>query len=222
MKTVKIYLIIVFIMSSKMLFSQQIDSFLQDYHFYKLLHPEKANEYTGIQGNPYLNSEFAEGVFFLKDTSKVKLPVRYNIYSDEMEYQQKGINFVVGNPESLNRILLGESVFVYLPFIQKGGYFELFESGKCFLVQKRRVKFKPAEGPKPVEGFAIPAKFVKEPDIFYIVVNHSEAIKIANMKSVLDALKDQKPKIESFIKQEKIKNTRQDNLIKIVKYYNSL
>ena len=139
-----------------------------------------------------------------------------------MEYQLKGVNYVVGNPQFLKKILLGGSVFIYLPFIQKGGYFELLESGKCFLVQKRSVQFKPAEGPKPIEGISKPPKFIREPDIFYIGVKDSKTIEIANMKSVINALQDQKLKIESFIKTEKIKRTTRENLIKIAKYYNSL
>lgn len=222
MKSLKLVLILILFGASKMVFGQQIDPFLDNYNFYKKIHSGKANEYQGIEGIPYSNKEFAEGVFHFKDTTAVKLPLRYNIYADEMEYQLKGANYVVGNPESVNKITIGESVFVYLPFVGKGGYFELLETGKCFLVQKRVVKFKPAEGPKPIEGKTIPAKFVKEPDVFYLVVNQSEAFKIVNLKSAINALPDHKAKLESFIKQEKIKNDRKENLIKLVKYYNSL
>jgi hypothetical protein len=150
------------------------------------------------------------------------LPLRYNIYANEMEYQLKGVSYLVGNPQSLNKILLGESVFLYLPFIQNGGYFELLESGKCFLVQKRTVRFKPAEGPKPIEGTISRAKFTREPDIFFIIVNDSKTIEITTMKSVINALQDQKLNIESFIKKEEIKNAKKENLIKIAEYYNSL
>jgi hypothetical protein len=213
-------------MSSQMMFGQLtdlslIDPTFNDY-FIKNINSKKAYEYQDIEGSPYLNSEFMDGVLYLKDSTAVKLPLRYNIYTDEMEYQLKGSNYSVGNPQSLNKILLGESVFVYLPFIQKGGYFELFELGNCFLVQKKMLKFNPAESAKPIVGVAIPAKFIRERDIFYMVVNHSQAFKIVNMKAVINALQDQKLKIENFIKQEKIKNTKKENLIKIVKYYNSL
>jgi hypothetical protein len=221
MKTCKVIIIIILAISSQMMFGQPIYSALDDYHFYKNKIVEKTNEYHNIDGSAYLNSEFVEGTLFLKDTTAVKLPLRYNIYTNEMEYQYMGVNYVVGNPQILNKVLLGESVFVYLTFIPKEGYFEVLESGKCFLFQKRSLKFKPAEGPKPVEG-VVPAKFVKEPDVFYIVVGNSQAIEIEDMKSVINALQDQKPKIESFIKQEKINRTKKENLIEIAKYYNSL
>ena len=128
----------------------------------------------------------------------------------------------MGNPQLLDKVILGESVFAYLPTIEKGGYFEIYELGKCFLAQKRVILFKEAEAAKPIEGISKPARFISESDLFYMVLNNSNVVKITNMKSVINILQDQKPKIESYIKQEKIKNTKKENLVKIVKYYNSL
>jgi hypothetical protein len=222
MKACKKYLIFFLIISSQMTFGQTSDRFITNYYARKNYFPEKAKEFKEIEGSPYLNSEFIDGVFYLKDTTAVKILLRYNIYTDEMEYQSNGVNYAVGNPLYLNKILLGESVFVYLPFIQKGGYFELFEVGKCTLVQKKLIYIKPAEEPKAMQSTYIPAKFIRKPDIFYMLVNDTLVFKIDNMKSIKKALQDQQLKIDSFIKQEKIKNTKQENLIKIVKYYNSL
>lgn len=222
MKTCKVIIIAILTMSTQMMFGQETNKFLDYYYFQKKSGSEKTVDYSGIQGSPYLNIEFTDGVIYLKDTTAVKLPLRYNIYSDEIEYQLDGVNYVVGNTQLINMILLGKSTFVYLPFIKNGGYFEVIEIGKCFLLQKRSVTFKPAEGPKPIEGAVKPAKFIVEPDIFYMVVNDSLTFEIKNMKSVRNALQDQKLKIESFIKQNKIKNIKKENLIKIVKYYNSL
>jgi len=232
MKICKLILILFLILSVQKIFgqvvmpsldySQRPDAFMDNYMFHKSSHSGTANDYKGIDGNPYLNKEFIEGICALKDSNAVKLPLRYNIYSDAMEYQLKDVTYTIGNTESLDKVILGESVFLYLPFIQKGGYFEIFEPGKCLLAQKRSVKFFQAEAAKPIEGIAKPARFVNESDVFYIVFSESKVFKITNAKSVLQALQDQKPKIESFVEQEKIKNTKKENLIKIVKYYNSL
>jgi hypothetical protein len=223
MKTYKRYLIIILTVSSQTLFGQIWDPSIAQFLTLKRSHPERENEYKDIEGSPYLNYEFADGVFYLKDTIAVKLPIRYNIFADEMEYQFKGSNYVVGNPLALNKVKLGESVYVYLKFIQKGGYFELFELGKCTLVQKKLIKFYPAEDPKPIVApTGVPAKFNRESDVYYFVVHDSLVHNIENMKSVTNALQDQKLKIENFIKDEKIKNIKKENLIKIVKYYNSL
>ena len=82
MKTFRIFLTLILIASSKLMFGQTINPFMDDYKFYKLSHPEKSDDYRDIDGTPYLNKEFVEGVCSLKDTTSVKLLLRYNIYSD--------------------------------------------------------------------------------------------------------------------------------------------
>jgi hypothetical protein len=202
--------------------SQRIDPFMERYLFEKNARGGTANNYMGVDGNPYQNKEFVEGIIALKDSSAVKLPLRYNIYSDTMEFKVKDVIYSIGNTEKLSQIILGGSTYVNLPFIHKGGYFEVYEPGKCLLAQKRSIKFYQAEAAKPLEGIAKPPRFVNENDVFYIVFSQSKVFKITNIKSVLEALKDQKPKIESYMVQEKIKNTKKENLIKIVRYYNTL
>jgi hypothetical protein len=222
MKFCKIFLILILILTSKLIFSQQIDAFLDYYSFNKMVHSGTANDYQGIDGNPYLDSQFADGICYLKDTTAVKLPLRYNIYADAMEYRLKDVTYSINNIEKLNNVFIGESVFVYLPFIQKGGYFQVYEPGKCLIAQKRSVKFKDAEAAKPIEAVSKPPRFVNEKDKFYIVFSQSRVYKVTNKKSVLIALNDQKTKVASFMNQEKINKPKKESLIKIVRYYNNL
>ncbi len=229
MKTRKICFVALLMMSTVTLFGQDRppiitfgpNSYEVDFSFDKRYKKEYAHSYNDIEGSPYLNNEFVNGIFYIKDTVAIKLPIRYNIYSDQMEYQSKGENYVVGSPQNISRVVLGESEFIYLPLIRKSGFFELFVSGKCKLVQKMRVDFIPSEGSKPIVGMT-KARFERFPDVFYVVNNKDETLRIGNMKSVLTALQDKKSKVESFIKKERIRNTKKENLIKIINYYNSL
>jgi len=225
MKISKLFFVVLYFLSSSVLFGQSgqlSNPFVEKYFFYKSFEPTKTFTYKDVVGSPYLIDEFIEGTIDLKDTIPVKLPIRYNIFRDEIEYRMNGLNYVFGNPQSLKSVTLGESVLVYLPFIEKGGYFEVNEMGKCALFQKRLVKLKPAEEPKAIVGVAVPAEFVRKFDVYYLVLDENKSYKIKNMKSVLIALNDQQTKIKNYIKQEKIKNVKKNNLIKIVKYYNSL
>jgi len=224
MRVLIVVICLFFINSVNLVFAQTIDPFMDYYKFREQAKGAQANDYQGIDGNPYLNKEFVEGECHLKDSSSIKLMLRYNIYSDAMEYKEKDKNQVlaIGNTALIDKIILNDAKFVFLPFGEKGGYFEILVVGKCALAQKRIVKFKEAEAAKPIEGISKPARFVAESDVFYIVSNQSTAAKISNIKSVIAALKDQESKIESYIDQEKIKNTKKENLVKIVNYYNSL
>jgi hypothetical protein len=218
----RLYSFLIFFLSLQNTFAQSKELFLEDYYFIKNINSEKATEYNDIVGNPYLNREFTEGIFYFMDSTAFKLPVRYNIYADEIEYQLEGKNYAVNDPKSLSRILLGESIFIFINSNKERGYFELLEQGKYTLLQKREVKFRPEEGPKPIEGTIKPASFVKYPDTFYIMTQDSEIKKIINLKSLIMYLEDHKVKIKNFIKKEKIKKAKKENLIKIIKYCNML
>ena len=225
MKPIFAFIIALFTISSQVASGQTIDGFLDAYHFNKnfLNIPSKdPNKYKDIDGNPYLTKEFTNGILYLKDSTAVKLPLRYNIYTNEMEYELDGVTYVVGNPRVLKKIVLGESVFVYLPAGDKGGFFELLVSGKCFLVQKRSVTFHPAEGPKPIVGSSTPARFDREPDTFFIGNGDSKTAETSTLKAMVIAFQDQKSRIGEYIKTEKIKRANRENLIKIVTFYNSL
>jgi hypothetical protein len=221
MKSTKLFIIILLFFFPKVIFGQVIGTLSGKYG--SLLDPNsKSYEYKDIEGVPYLNADFIDGSIYSKDSTVFKLPLRYNIYADEMEYQLKGSNYSIRNHQILNKVIIGETVFIYVPFIDNGGYFELVESGKCLLLIKSIVKYRPAESPKPIQAKSIPARFERNSDVFYFVINNSQSFKIKNKKSIAEALQDQKLKIEDFINQEKIKKIEKENLIKIVKYYNSL
>ncbi len=221
MRLYKIFIIILFIISPEIIFGQIIANFSSKYDL--LINPNsRTYEYKDIEGSPYLSNDFISGLIYLKDSTLFNLPLRYNVYEDKMEFQIKGLSYSIGNPQILDKIVIGNLEYIFIDFIDKGSYFELVETGKCLLIKKNIIDFKPAEGPKPIEGKFIPASFVRKTDIYYILINKSKVFKINNIRSIIEAFKDQKQNIEDFIKKEKIKKNRKEEIIKIVRYYNSL
>ena len=225
MKIRSFLVIIILSLSSQFVFSQILtptDISAQGIDFYyRNTHAKKVADYSFVEGSPYLNTQFADGVLYLKDSTVVGLPLRYNLYSDEMEYQYDGSNYSVGNPLGLRKAVIGKSEYVYLPLGSKSGYYEVFVWGKCCLLEKKSVKFTAAQFGTPITE-TIPAKFTRNRDILYLLDSNSHPYQVGNIKSVVDFLQDQGPKIEKFIKQENIKNAKKENLIKIISYYNSL
>jgi hypothetical protein len=222
MKSKLIIQLLIFILINQVIFSQEYDKFLDAYYFNKLHRTEKQNSYNNVEGSPYLSDDFSIAEIYLKDTTAFRMPLRYNIYADVMEYKVNDAIYMIDKPHLINKIVINGSNYVFIPFIEKGGYFEILISGRCYLLQRRIVKYKPAEGPKPIEGVSIPAKFVNEKDKFYIIVNSREYYEIINLKTLVTALSDKKESIDQYLKTQKIKNIKKENLIKIAAYYNSL
>jgi hypothetical protein len=181
---------------------------------------KKANGYSNIKGSPYYNEEFMEAEIYLKDQTAYKLPVRYNIFSNSMEYNINDIIYEIGNPTAIDHLILDNKVFFYLNTPGHKGYYECLVKGKVFLMQQRIVKFIEAEPPKPYSE-PKPAEFETSNDRFFIF-RDLNLIEIKSKKSILEIFNDQRTEIETFIKKEKINNFKKENLIKLVEYYNSL
>ena len=225
MRTYRILTLGLILICTNLLYGQKYDFFLDRYTYHKnnLSRPASSdNDYADVEGSPYLNPEFAEGIVYLKDSTAYKMPLRYNMFSNEMEYQLNNLTYTIGNPNAVQQILLGESVFIYDPKVNDGGYFELLQSGKCSLLLKRSVHYQPSEGPKPIEGTITPAKFIKESDRFYLRHGTNGVYAVENKKVLLTAMDDHRSEIESYIKTEKTRISKREDLRKLVAYYNSL
>jgi hypothetical protein len=225
MKTYKILAFGLFLFCTNLTYAQKYDFFLDRYTYHKnnISRPaSNNNDYADVEGTPYLSQEFAEGIVYLKDSTAYQMYLRYNMFTNEMEYQLNNLTYIIGNPNAIQQIILGESVFVYDPGVNDGGYFELLQSGKCSLLLKRSVHYQPSEGPKPIEGTITPARFIKESDVFYVLNSVTGTFEVENKKILLTALEDHRLEVESYMKKEKTRISKREDLSKLVAYYNSL
>lgn len=216
----KIFILLVF--SIQILNGQNYEPFLDQYYFNKNNSISKANSFESISGSPYKNDKFITGILKMKDSTVYKLPLRYNIYADEMEYQMDNKNYYVTNKQNIEEVSFENSIYKYMTIEGKRGFFEQLVLGKCTLLKKYIIHFQAAEGPKPIEGTPRPAQFLNQRSQYFILTNNKEPVMIKKMKAILEVLNDQKNSLEVFIKTNNVKKLNEKNLIKIVNYYNSL
>ena len=182
---------------------------------------------SDIKGSPFLNDDFVQGtVYTTSKTKYVGLPLRYNAYNDQLEFKTSdGQLQTMSQPETVEKIEFGEYNMVYIPYFNAKkihhGYFIVLEEGKASLYLKSEVIFKEAEKPAAYHE-AEPASFIKKPDCYYIRIGLEQAKKVDNKKELIAVFPDHNNEIEAFIKKNKIKASKPDSIIKVVKYYNSL
>jgi hypothetical protein len=180
-----------------------------------------------IKGSPYLNDEFINGsIFTTQRLQYVDIPLRYNIYNDELEFKTPTDEIMaLAIPEIVEKAVFGETEMVYSPFLQgnktKKGFFILLEEGKVSLYAKPDVMFKKATQPGAFKD-PEPPKFLKKSDEYYIRVGSGQAQIIGNKKDLIAAFPDNQDKIESFMSNNKTKTGKPESLKELVKYYNSL
>lgn len=189
----------------------------------KALYGDPAKE--RVEGTPFLNDNFIAGVVYDNKDMFTDVPMRYNIYDDQIEFKQSNKTFILDPQIRVKKIILDHHIFVVDRFEYKGkvrlGYFILLDSGKVTLMSKKVVTFKEQQAPKALDVGPTPAKYSAESDIFFYKLENGELRKVESIKKMMASLPGKELELSEFVKKEKI-SRREDDLIRLVKYYNSL
>ena len=180
---------------------------------------------TEIEGTPYLDEKFVPAVIY-HDHTLHKVQARYNIFRDAMEYMEGTVNMSLDPGPNISKVIIGANTFVVQKFESKKqtkyGYFTLLDSGKVMLYSKKVVSFhKASKGPAPTFR-EIAAGYDQEPDVFYYKIGDGELLELQSIKSMIAALPEKQEELTIFAKKEKITPRKEEKVIKLVQYYNSL
>ncbi len=182
-----------------------------------------------VAGSPYEQKDFVEGKVVQNDnTTYNNIPLRYNIYEDRIEYKHNNeIILYIDSPEKFKETIIGKQKYIFGKYTYgektKTGYYELLLQGEVSLIKKKAMGIKAAESEKPYVK-PKPATFIKKPDVFYYLKEDNSIYEIKSKKDAVALLKDHNDKLVSFIKKNKLrfKSKKEQNLIDLVSYYNSL
>jgi hypothetical protein len=178
-----------------------------------------------IKGTPYLQETYEEGVIYYANNS-MKVPARYNVFKDLMEYQQNGRALVLDPTPTIKKVKLHNATFVVEKYEVDGkpklGYFALLDSGKVMLYSKKEVKYLAPQKGRGLDGGDQPAEFRKTADTFYLKVGGGALQEIKSIKSMIAGLPDKQQELTAFAKEEKISPRDEEELVKLVRHYNSL
>ncbi len=195
----------------------------------KALRNESHSVFTDpdIEGSPYLNDDFIEGSVYTNSKTQYEgVPLRYNIYSDEIEFRSdNGQVMVLAAPEVLGKVEFGDYQFEYI-FYQilnksRRGYFAVLEKGKASLYSRSQINFTEAKKPAAYQD-AQSAKFTKMAEIYFVSVDKEAAKPVSKPKSLQEVFPDHKTEIAAFIKKNRVKTNNPESLKELVRYYNSL
>lgn len=183
--------------------------------------------YSDVEGSPYLNKELTRGLVLFSNGDSVTYYLRYDIYSDEMEYLQNKSLFVILNIEKLDHILLNGDKMVYKSYFIKSnlqsGYLIHSLDSYCNLYQKPQIRFEPDKPAKSSYDEDVPAHFKEKPTFWFYscgsdAITHFSADN-SGLKQIsgphYDALK-------AFMKKNKLKLKNEADLVALFKHYSVL
>jgi|WetSurSiteA1Bulk_404760.scaffolds.fasta_scaffold01029_4 hypothetical protein len=185
--------------------------------------------YSSIVGNPFLYKDFTTGKLIMNTGEVFQLDMRYDIYSNQIQFKNNDEIFEVVNQDQLNLIIIDTVIFKYSSYLKSsddeapGGnsWFILKTSGECNLLVKKNIRIQDAQSPKAYAD-AKPAEFIPLKDTYYLKLDDKSALRINNKKDLMNILADKKDELNGFIESNRLDIKNIDDFTKIIKFYNSL
>ena len=189
------------------------------------------DEFNNIEGSPYANEEFLLGTIY-QDSKPVynNILLRYNIFSDEIEIKKSDADkedsygALIKDPATFVKIF--NDIYVFVPFEgnnEEGNYFTVLAEESVFdLYKKTDVSYTAPFKARTSYERDRPAAFEKK-STYYLVSKAGVFYELPSSKSkIIKAMSKKGKEIKAFIKRNKTDIKSENDIIKLVKYYNSL
>jgi len=226
MKTKHLSLIAIVFLASWCAFGQTMTGTdLKDHMLIKLA-KDTDRSVKDFEGSPFLNEQFVPGQIISTGKKLTAVPLRYNIFNDQMEFKQNDLTYALYPEGRIVKVILGDETYVVEKYEIKSkmdyGYLSRLDSGKLTVLVKKVVRFTESQEAKALESSNKPAKFTRIPDVYYYKIGDGELTKAGSLKSLITSLPDNQNQVESYAKREKISTRKAEDLKKLAVYYNGL
>ena len=177
--------------------------------------------YDDVDGSPYYTKAFHQAS--MAENYEI-VPTRYNSYDDQIEYEKNDKVYVMPKEEKFSRIVfknINNDVFVLLDTNDdnKGYFLELVE-GKTGLYKKIKTKFYNSAPAKNSYDQDKPAQFKTLDPVYYIKFEKDFIKQPKNIGDVKKFYKGDENKLSNFVKTNKIKFNKEEDLIKLTVFMN--
>jgi hypothetical protein len=180
----------------------------------------KTLKYEDIKGSPYIDTSFKMAKIA---ENYEEVPIRYNNYKDEIEFKKGEDIQVLPKKAEFSKITIKspQTTIVYLETNDElKGYFTQLVLGKTSLLRKDKTIFKDEVLAPNSYAEGKPAEFRSQDPVYYIETGSSYIKKPKNQKDIIGAFPNLKDKINTFVKENKIKFNKEEDLKKLVVFLN--
>ncbi len=201
--------------------AMDLKTFVGRHNWNKTINPSSAE----FQGSPFLNEAFKPGEVYYDGKYKISdLPLRYNLHNDEIEYKQKNVIMAFADPNSIDKVVIGDQVFLYIKQDKKGpisGFVHMWNDRFPTILTKMKVDFFEKEEAKPYVD-PKPARFERGYDKHFLMKSQNEIEKIVSVKKLIKSLGKHQSELSAFAKKEKISANDPDELAKLIDFFYGL
>jgi hypothetical protein len=182
-----------------------------------------------VDGSPYLFKSWNNNSkIFYEDKEFVITSFNYNVYSERFESRLSEDSIFIINPRNIKTILINDKEFGrYLdPEYNRNSYFEqITKFDHYHLLKKYTIRIKPGSI-NPLTKVKLSNDALVQGEEFYIcdIEDNNSLKKIKIKKSTIQSLLDKENlvNVNNYVKQKGLNYNQEDDLKKIMDYYNTL
>ncbi len=180
--------------------------------------------YRDVEGNPYSNEQMQKGSIHLTSgETRDNLLLRYNWYTSQMEIQQGEDILALPKSAEIDHVIIGGEKYVPFYYLnQIAGYAVEVYQGRCSLFRKEDVYMMPAEEPVSSYDEYKPPRFHRSRPVYFLIYQEGRMTQLDSNKRIIPGqFEPYNSEINRFLKSNRIKLKSEEDLVRLVEYYNS-
>ncbi len=182
-----------------------------------------------VQGSPYLEEAFLKGTINLYKDTLMNIPIRYNIYREQMEFIFNRDTMIMGNVMGINYVTIGDRTFQTSISLEglnyvENHFFEVIYDGEYKLLLRRITDIhEDTYVSNYMGGGGSGARKYRTDEYYYVKKGNGTATRLPRYKSALyQKFPSYRKELKSYIKENDLKLREKENMIKVFGYLNSL
>lgn len=182
--------------------------------------------YARTEGSPYLEEEFKPGALVYKNKLFTNLKLRYNYYEGYFEFKTGDeVKFYDPRYTEVDTVWLESNKYIYVEHDNgkdiRRNYMKLLYDGPVKVLSFKEIIML---DPEPASGYeaARPARFDPRPEVVYVQFGKDPAVEFKGKRSIEEVFPDHEKELEKYAKSEKLRFRDPEDLVTLVKYYNTL
>lgn len=181
---------------------------------------ENLKEFKKISHKMYLSNNYLTSKI---DKMEGTVPMKYNIYKDEMEFSKNG-QILFLNKQEGRKVFFTDlnKTYTILNYNGKLRYFVVHNDGKNKFLSREIIKYIEAKPAQSSYVSSKPANFKRKDDVFYLISNNSIVEISTKKKNFYPLFGSNSAKIKKFVKSNKLNIKKTEDLKKIVMYSNTI
>gem|GEM_PF-3924062 len=170
--------------------------------------------YSEVKGSAYETEEYLPGVLLTNTDVEFEIPLRYNIYLDQMQFIRDDKGYTVTT--AVKEANFGNRKYISLYHLSRLGFYEeIHKTDRVQVLKKHKKMYKPqseAEGYRDPE----PARFIDDKPVYFLLIDAVNLIELRGKKEIQNSFDDKI--ILGYIKGKKLNFKKDEDAIKLADF----